>query len=405
MSRQRPITDTKELTFSRTLLGYDPLEVRAFVREANERIARLASSRPRSSDESGEVPDPELGGAISSAVQEIDEVLESARLAAQRIRATAEVDVSDSVESARQQAQQIVAEAEDEAFTLRQVAWEAATEMLEAASFEVAGLRAEAERDALRIIDEAERRATREMTAARRDSENVLQTARVEYDRLVELASMASTDFDDDQGAGAQSPGDEDSEPEAAPTRRLVVEVPAENGHVQEPSPPWLSEANGAIRVIPVGSTPAEGAAKGEAAETSGSDDDRGVEAGESTIRLGWADGTRSVRLVDTPATRARLEVDAVEMAREVAHLRAGSDTAGESENGEIPAGEGPDRIDEPSRPAVPVEAGDRPGPGGMLATARRNGSDPAGGMSSDDELAVLFSRLRSQVERSGSPA
>ena len=399
MNTEMPTTDSEELTFSRTLLGYDPLEVRAFVREANDRIARLSSQGPLTPDGNGGAQEPELSGTIASAVREIDEVLKSARLAAQRIRDTAEVDVSDSVESAHQQAQQIVAEAEDEAFTLRQVAWEAATEMLEAASSEVADLRAEAERDALRIIDDAERRSTRKLAAARRDSENVLQTARVEYDRLVELASTVSLELDADRGDGLQPPAGEDSESVTTPTKRLVVEVPADDGIVEQVGSAGTPQTYGAIRVIPAGSTPAEPPKSGESTEASGSDEDRDIEAGESAIRLGWADGTRSVRLVDTPATRARVEVDAVEMAREVARLRAGS------ENGEPAAVEQPDRHDGPSEADVPARAGVRPVPGSALVKARGNGSDPSAGAPPEDELSTLFSRLRSQVERANAPA
>ena len=404
MNTEMPTTDSEELTFSRTLLGYDPLEVRAFVREANDRIARLSSQGPLTPDGNGGVQEPELSGTIASAVREIDEVLKSARLAAQRIRDTAEVDVSDSVESAHQQAQQIVAEAEDEAFTLRQVAWEAATEMLEAASSEVADLRAEAERDALRIIDDAERRSTRKLAAARRDSENVLQTARLEYDRLVELASTVSLEVDADRGDGLQPPTGEDSESVTTPTKRLVVEVPAEDGLVKQAGSAGTPQTYGAIRVIPAGSTPAEPPKSGESTEASG-DDDRDMETGESAIRLGWADGTRSVRLVDTPATRARVEVDAVEMAREVARLRAGSENRDESENGEPAAVDQPDRHDGPSEADVPARAGVRPVPGSALVKARGNGSDPSAGAPSEDELSTLFSRLRSQVERANAPA
>ena len=401
MNRETPIADVEELAFSRTLLGYDPLEVRAFVKEANRRIARLSSQGARTPDESGRVPEPELSGAIASAVREIDEVLESARSAAERIRNTAEVDMSDSVESAHQQAREIVAEAEDEAFTLRQVAWEAATDMLEAASSEVADLRAEAERDALRIIDDAERRAIRNLAAARRDSETVLQTARVEYDRLVELASVAGPDAGADGGAGEQAPDGEDAESATAPTKRLVVQVPAENGQVEEAAPPAPPQVYGTIRVIPAGSTPAGAPAKGESTEPAGSDDDEGAAGGEPSIRLGWADGTRSVRLVGTPATRARVEVDAVEVAREVARLRSGSEGGVESENGESRSADQSDRSAEPSAPAT---ARTGPGPRRAPGTARGNGGDAGGSTPSDDELAALFARLRSRVRRSNAP-
>lgn len=401
MNRETPVADVEEMAFSRTLLGYDPLEVRAFVKEANQRIARLSAQGARIPDESGRVPEPELSGAIASAVREIDEVLESARSAAERIRNTAEVDMSDSVESAHRQAREIVAEAEDEAFTLRQVAWQAATDMLEAVSSEVAELRAEAERDALRIIDDAERRAIRNLAAARRDSENVLQKARVEYDRLVELASLTGPDEDADVGADEQAPDGEDAESATAPTRRLVVQVPAENGQVKESAPPAPPQVYGMIRVIPAGSTPAGAPVKGESTEPAGSDDDEGVAGGEHPIRLGWADGTRSVRLVGTPATRARVEVDAVEVAREVARLRSGSEGGVESENGESRSAERPDRSAEPSAPA---RAGTGPGPGRAPGTDRGNGGDAGGSTPSDDELAALFARLRSRVRRSNAP-
>lgn len=394
MKREIPFTDGEKLTFSRTILGYDPLEVRAFVREANKRIERLSSQGALASDRRGAVPEPELSEAIASAVREIDEVLESARLAAERIRNTAEVDVSDSVESAHHRARGIVDEAEEEAFTLRQVAWEAATEMLETVSSDVADLRDEAERDALRIIDDAEHRAIQKLVAARRDSEIILQTARVEYDRLIELAGKASLEV------GGQAPDDEGSELVAAPTKRLVVELRAEKEHVEISDPPDISTDYSGIRVIAAGSTPVETQTKGESADPSGSEDDRGEEAGEHAIRLGWADGTRSVRLVGAPATRARVEVDAMEMAQEVARLRAELETVGESENAEPAAEERPYR---PSYPSEPAGAGVRSGPAGRLAATGSNGSDPAGGAPSDDDLADLFSRLRSRVQPSNS--
>ena len=396
MNRELTGADTEQMTFSRTLLGYDPLEVRAFVKEANERIARLSSQGTRIPGENGAVSEPELSGAIASAVREIDEVLESARLAAQRIRSTAEVDGSDSVESAHRRAQEVIAEAEDEAFTLRQVAWEAATEMLVTVRSEVAELRAEAERDALQIIDDAERRAMRNLAAARRDSENVLQTARVEYDRLVELASAASAEVDADGEGGGEVPAAEEPEPDTAPTKRLVVEVPAANGQVDEPEPPAAPQVYGTIRVIPAGSIPAEAPTKGRQVKTSGSDDEE-AEAGEPA-RLGWADGTRSVRLVGRPATRARVEVDAEEMAREVARLRGGPETRGESGTGEPAA---PGRPDRSAGPSGPPRAATRPGTGRATVTTGGNGGGPAGEGPSDDELAVLFSRLRSRVNRS----
>ena len=394
MNRETLITDGEELTFSRTILGYDPLEVRAFVREANERIARLSSPGTLTSDQRGAAPEPELSEAISSAVREIDEVLESARLAAERIRNTAEVDVSDSVESAHERARGIVDEAEEEAFTLRQVAWEAATEMLETVSSHVSDLRDEAERDALRIIDDAERRAIRELAAARRDSENILQTARVEHDRLIDLAGKASLEI------GRRAPDDEVSESVDAPTKRLVVELRADRAPADVSDPSGASGDYSGIRVIPAGSTPVETRTEGESADTPDSEDDRAEEAGESAIRLGWADGTRSVRLVGTPATRARVEVDAMEMAREVARLRAGPETGGESENGESAAEVRPYRHSDPSEPAG---GGDRSGPAGRLVATRSNGSDPGGGAPSGDDLADLFSRLRRQVRRSNS--
>ena len=401
MSGETPIADTEEPAFSRTFLGYDPLEVRAFVKEANQRIARLSSPGARIPDENGRVPEPELSGAIASAVREIDEVLESARSAAERIRNTAEVDISDTVASAHRQAREIVAEAEDEAFTLRQVAWETATDMLEAASSEVAELRAEAERDALQIIDDAERRAIRNLAAARRDSENVLQTARVEYDRLVELASVAGPDARADGGADEKVAEGEDAESATAPTKRLVVQVPAENGQVEESSPPAPAQVYDTIRVIPAGSTLAEAPVKGESAEPAGSDDDEGAAGGEPSIRLGWADGTRSVRLVGTPTTRARVEVDAVEVAREVARLRSGSEGGVGSENGESASVERPDRSAQPSAPA---RAGTGPGPGRAPGTTRGNGGDSGGWAPSDDDLGALFARLRSRVRRSNAP-
>ena len=388
MSGEIPGVGAEEMTFSRTFFGYDPLEVRAFVKEANDRIAKLAGHSPTAPGGNGAEPRSDVRGSVATAAQEIGEVLESARSAAQHIRGSAEADVSDSVESARREARRIVAEAEGEAFTLRQVAWEAATEMLESAGSERAAMRAEAERNALRIIHDAEHRAMRSLTAARRESENALRTARAEYERLVEAAGTEIDQVDADRSGEGHSADPAESVATGAPTGRLVVEVPA--GKEQDTEAPSMKVAGqyAGIRVIPAGSEPAEGAVTHETPASSGNGSDREGKVSRPDMGLGWADGTRSVRLVGSEARPARVEVDAVEIAREVALIRATASATGDGSANGIPSGGGdPDGARRPSDPVGPVRAVNRSVPEGEAAL-------PAGN-SESDELAVLFSRLR----------
>ena len=400
MSAETPGVRAEEMTFSRTFFGYDPLEVRAFVKEANDRIAQLSGHASPPPNGNGSTPRSGASGSVATAAQEIGEVLESARSAAQLIRGSAEADVSGSVESARREARRIVAEAEGEAFTLRQVAWEAATEMLESAGSERAAIRAEAERDALRIIHDAEHRAMRNLTAARRESENTLQKARAEYERLVEAAGVEVHQVDADRSGEAHAADPVESGAPAAPAGRLVVEVPAARSQNLELPPTEVSGEYPGIRVIPAGSEPSRGVV------TEGSPDSYGAgrepEGTGPDMGLDWADGTRSVRLVGSDALRTAVEVDAVEIAREVALIRStGSGTGDGSVDGGPEGKEDPEGAGRPSDPPGSVGEGDRPGADSEAALpTRSNGSDRSG-----DELAALFSRLRRQTEHRSSGA
>lgn len=400
MSGETPGARAEEMTFSRTFFGYDPLEVRAFVKEANDRIARLSGHSPHAPNGNGAQARSDVSGSIASAAQEIGEVLESARSAAQHIRGSAEADVSDSVESARREARRIVAEAEGEAFALRQVAWEAATEMLESAGAERAAIRAEAERDALRIIHDAEHRAMRSLTAARRECENTLHAARAEYDRLVEAAGAEIDQEDADRSGEGHAAGPAEPVAPAAPSGRLIVEVPVGNVHDQDsPSTEVAGQYTG-IRVIPAGSEPTEGAVRERRTDSTGSGSDREEKVTRPGRVLGWADGTRSVRLVGSEARLPQVEVDAVEIAREVALIRATAAGTGSANGGSSREGNR-DGAGRPSDTAGPVGTVDRSAPEGEAGPAAPgNNGDQA-----EDELTALFSRLRRRTEHGSSRA
>ena len=123
---------------------------------------------------------------------------------------------------------------------------------------------------------------------------------------------------------------------------------------------------------------------------------DDGVKVAKART-VGWADGTESVRLVAIPTMKARLEVDALELAEEVARLReAGAGTGTESASGPEHGGEngGPEHprlVRDPADPSSSNMANRD------LVTART-----WSGLSesrSTDDLAALFLQLRMKEE------
>ena len=390
MSPTRP----EELSFSRSLFGYDPLEVRAFVAEMNSQLDRLQAMHGSSFSGNGAVNEQDLAVVIDSAVSDISDVLEAARVAARKIRDRAEHEGSDGLAAAAEQARKILAEAEAEAFALRKAAWDTSTEVLESVEAEGARLRTAAERDALEIIGNAERKAHRKLAAARRDSENAIQTASVESDRLMSLARAKGQEIIRAAEDRAETTHERVAELEIR-HKELLEEVGVFRAKLEGPSGGSEAKQTSTVRIIHPGEEePDEAGSIGDPELFSpgiAHPEDGVVVARTRTV--GWADGTESVRLVETPTVRARVEVDALELADEVARLReagAGTGTEPMSDREDDGEDEGPEPVRLVGVPAGPAQ---RTTPDRELARARTwtgvSESRPT------DELAALFLELR----------
>ena len=397
MSDETQAAPAEELSFSRSLFGYDPLEVRAFVSQLNDRMERLQVQQDSilSGNRVGE--EASIGVAIDSAVSDIAEVLEAAREASRKIRERAEHEAADIVAEAAERARKMVASAESDAFALRKSAWDASTDALESMKTEGARLRATAERDALQIIGDAERKAHRKLVASRRDSENAVQAASAESDRLLGLARAKGREILRAAEDRAESVNDQvrAMEKRYAELRREVEVL-----SVKLEGPAGGSDPNqtATVRVIPPPPDDDDDELDGALhAPSAGAVPGTGGEGSVGTVRtVGWADGTESVRLVQTPTVRARVDVDALELADEVARLRRHSErnvTAGESASRDDVGRSGSGQVRRGAVATATVRrsvAVEHPGDDGPAA--RLVHEEPP------DDLAELFLELRKEA-------
>lgn len=380
----------EELAFSRSLFGYDPLEVRAFVSQVNDRMERFQAQQDSILSNNGAGEQAGIGVAIDSVVSDIAEVLEAARGASRKIRERAEQEAAGMLAEAAERARKMVASAESDAFVLRKSAWDASTDALESMKAEGARLRAAAESDALEIIGNAERTAHRKLVASRRDSDNAIQAASAESDRLLGLARAKGREILRAAEDRAESANDR----VAAMEKRhagLRQEVEAFSAKLEGPAGGPSQTAT--VRVIPPPEPDEDDLTGAFEAPVLGAGRDGSVGTART---VGWADATESVRLVETPAVRAKVDVDALELADEVARLRRQSARS-------VTAGEGTSRDDaeqsEPARirlGAVATATAQRsvavtyPGDAGPAARVDHGGPP--------DDLAQLFLDLRKEA-------
>lgn len=398
MSQQADSARSQEMVFSRSLFGFDPLEVRAYVAKLHERLARFQAGSDHDTSGNGVAGDHDLAVAIDSTVSAVGGVLKAAREAARKIRDRAEMEASDGSAMAVLKVRKILAEAEADAFTLRKAAWDTSTELLEAAEAEGARLRTAAERDALDIIGNAERKAHRKLAAARRDSENVMQMANAECDRLMGLArgkakEMIRTAEDRAATIHEQVPM---LEKRHAELRQGIQTLREQSDGPTEDSEAYRTST---VRVIgPADPTGGESESEGGRRLPSSGvayTEDGTVLTGARSV--GWADGTDSVRVVSSQTSRASVEVDAVEVAEEVARLRqTSSDVTDGHDPGQGDRNRGSDRgsvVQTPNTDPRSPALGQSPAasePGRGMEVSADDSADP---------LAALFSELRKREE------
>ena len=394
MTEQIPPTQSEELPFSRSIFGYDSMEVRAFIDELNTRLDQLEDQQGSLMLRSGSASHEELALVIDSAVGDISEVLEAARIAAKKIRDRAEYEASDSRVTGAEQVRKIVVAAEADAFVLRKSAWDTSTELLESVKAEAARLLLAAKRDSLGVISDAERKAHRRLAAARRDSENAMRAASAECDRLLGLARSNGQEIVRAARDRAQTAHDRAASLESR-HQVLMQEVEAFQAKLEGPSGSSAASETSTVRIVHRGDS--------DTGQTEGIEDPeasaavRAFPENGSTVAtaqtVGWADGTESVRLVETPTAVARVEVDALDLTDEAAGIGPGDDGMGtepvtDPYDGGENGGAEPIRLDR-----VPSGQPRRTGADRELTKTRMWATPADSGAT--DELAALFLELR----------
>ncbi len=407
--------------FSRSLFGYDAAEVQAALSRMRDQLEHLEARRELGTgDGAGRV---DLGAEIDSAVPEIAELLEAARTASRRIRERAEQEAADRLAGVGDQVRRTLAKAESDAFALRKSAWDTSTELLEEMKAEAARIRSTAEREALEIIGEAERKAHPKLAAARRDSDSAAREASAEGERLLGMArarakqiiraAESRAEFTNERVSVLEKRHEELSR-EVEIFLAVLDKLPSTD-ELADPStarvitpPPADQEGDRQAGVRPAVDTGPATAVTIHARSTAQNGGDGN---GDGPPRA-WADGTSNVRLVEIPRPTAQIEVDALELADEVALLRnpdsgrTPSVSTGSGDNG----GHGGSARTQPSRvsssssrtaryqePEAAPAGGTVRGPTKAPSTTlERSPSDDLGGL-------FLERRLRQSTDAAGS--
>lgn len=423
---ERVLSDQpEELSFGRAFFGYDPMEVQAHVAELNRRLEQQGVDRDHLPEEGAAANDYDLAAAIDTAVSQVAEVLEAARAAAQKIRDQAGHDAEDSLAAAVEQARGLVVAAGSEAYALRKAAWESSTEMLSSADAEYAKKRSAAERKSLEIINNAERNAHRKLAVARRDSENALQAAASEADQVLEAARIKGQEIIRTAENRAEMT-EEQSQALERRQRELSQEIEELESRLEGPPVSSVQAAPSPASVRVIHPNEAEAPATEEnhpdpRAEAAPPPPPAPSQASSAAgpRSVGWADGTETVRLLGSSASRSGAEAEAPDPADEAVRLNeAGAHfvAAPESRNGplEQTPGSAPPAGRRPELPEAAGAAGSAPAPSTRPAprskpTAVRPAaaSAPAAVKTRNrnaDELGDLFLRLRMK-NASGSSA
>ncbi len=170
------------------LRGYSTRAVNDLLADLRDQLRSLTEERDRLASRLGEFASRDLQSEFQQLGDEVAEVLEAARRAADSMRERASSDASRWRSEALSEAETERRSARADAEQLRGDAWTTAANLLSECQREADRLKAEAEKDALRKVGEAERESHRIVSTARRESEDQLRGARMEAERLVVAA-------------------------------------------------------------------------------------------------------------------------------------------------------------------------------------------------------------------------
>lgn len=186
--------------------GYDRDEVDGFVTrvgaaldDLETQVQSLTAKVAALGGSEGE----DMRAELTAVSRDVDQILQSAREAADNMRTRAAEDASKWRGEADDDCRTMRQEAEVQTFQLRKAAWEASTEMLQdvsAASTDATRLaqqdalfiRAEAEREALRLTGDARRDIEEELRAAKTEAEQTVARARAERDAILDAARQSA---------------------------------------------------------------------------------------------------------------------------------------------------------------------------------------------------------------------
>ena len=340
MSPEIPLDDVASRSFSHSLRGYDPREVDAYLAELSAQVRRMQSKYLAARQQIGDLEDGDVESHIDATTSEINELLQTSRMAAESMRERAAVDAEAIRSNAGAESDRTLTSADADSFALRKSAWEASTEMVEQVRREIGVLHEQADRDALAIVGEAERNAHKKLAAARREADTKVRAAGVEAERILLEGGRDCNEMIERATRAT----------EAAQERTRALEHRRENlmDELEElrldrdapPDPPSRGAA-GTVRLIQPGATSPTPVDPSIDVEPSIQFEEQEHEPRVAQPRVQhapFADSPESVRLIDPSTVPEEIEVDADEIAVEVARLRstvsseeAVEDTAAES--------------------------------------------------------------------------
>lgn len=184
--------------FRTALRGADQSEVKNLLEAAAAEIEALQEQKDRLVSRLGEFAEHDLKSEFEKVGNEITEVLEAARQAAETMRERATLDAARWRSEAMAESEKVRKDAKNDAEALRGDAWTTGTDLLNQASAEVKRTTQQAERNAITITGEAEREAHRLVSAARREAEDLVRTATMDAEKLNVDAQKAHDQMIDD---------------------------------------------------------------------------------------------------------------------------------------------------------------------------------------------------------------
>lgn len=184
--------------FRTALRGADQSEVKDLLEAAAAQIEALQEQKDRLASRLGEFAERDLKTEFEKVGNEITEVLEAARQAAETMRERATLDAARWRSEAMAESEKVRKDAKNDAEALRGDAWTTGTDLLNQASAEVKRTTQQAERNAITITGEAEREAHRLVSAARREAEDLVRTATMDAEKLNVDAQKAHDQMIDD---------------------------------------------------------------------------------------------------------------------------------------------------------------------------------------------------------------